>query len=143
MEPGGQDDQGATVDDVDVSVTANNGSGSDGAAAVAEAGGGGGGGSCELHMSFTVRFSVAHRKHEAMESAGLFKGAWPSVAFPPHRSVSSWLRERVLGRKAPPIEEAKFWHQRAEELRTYFERVFRLPEVRRQAPDLAELVRWI
>ena len=110
-EPGGQDDQGATVECIkqrypflfnatvdDVSVTANNGSGGDGAAAVAEAGaGGGGGGSGELHMSFTVRFSVAHRKHEAMESAGLFKGAWPSVAFPPHRSVSSWLRERVLG----------------------------------------------
>jgi len=43
-----------------------------------------------------VRFSYGHAKHEAMESAGLFEGAWPPVVYPPHRATST-LAARLLG----------------------------------------------
>ena len=43
-----------------------------------------------------VRFSYGHAKHEAMESAGLFEGAWPPVVYPPHR-VTRTLAARLLG----------------------------------------------
>ena len=58
-------------------------------------------------------------------------------------SLNCWLAvsQRLLGRKSP-TEEMMEWHRRAEELRQYFERVFRLATVRRKV-DLAQLVRWI
>lgn len=43
-----------------------------------------------------VRFSYGHAKHEAMEAAGLFEGAWPPVLYPPHR-VTRTLAARLLG----------------------------------------------
>ena len=43
-----------------------------------------------------VRFSYGHAKHEAMEAAGLFEGAWPPVLYPPHRATRT-LAARLLG----------------------------------------------
>jgi hypothetical protein len=50
-------------------------------------------------LPMIVRFSYGHAKHEAMESAGLFEGAWPPVVYPPHRTTRT-LAARLLGAKS-------------------------------------------
>ena len=90
-------------------------------------------------VSMIVRFSHAHMKHEAMEAAGLFEGAFPAVQFPPHRALRSW-KAFVTG--AAEEDERAFVVKRAAELQQYFERVFRLPAVGARC-DLEALARWV
>ena len=88
-----------------------------------------------------VRFSHGHSKHEAMEAAGLFESAWPPMRYPPHRA-HRMLAARILGGGPSEAEEREHAVIRSEELRQYYERVFRLPLVVARC-DLEELVGWV